>query len=145
MFKLSFICQTRVRSQRQYARREVHVDIKDRHVRWCPHSKHKTSHSNATSRNWLWLCQSTFCSAGKYVHTIFYSHIDSCVNMSYISANFTPWSALGGGLTLGMSATLYLLFTGRITGMSGNIDGVLKFDKASFHWKAVYTVRASIW
>lgn len=61
-----------------------------------------------------------------------------------VSEDFTPISALLGGLTLGLSATLYLLFAGRITGMSGFIDGVVTLDRQTLHWKCVYVVRVGI-
>jgi hypothetical protein len=34
-------------------------------------------------------------------------------------AAFTPWSALAGGLLIGLAATLYMLLFGRIAGVSG--------------------------
>lgn len=37
---------------------------------------------------------------------------------------FTPFSALAGGLLIGLSATLLLLFNGRIAGISGIINGL---------------------
>lgn len=36
--------------------------------------------------------------------------------------NFTPWSALGGGLLIGLSAVLLMLFEGRIAGISGIVS-----------------------
>lgn len=36
--------------------------------------------------------------------------------------NFTPWSALGGGLLIGFSAVLLMLFEGRIAGISGIVS-----------------------
>lgn len=39
--------------------------------------------------------------------------------------NFTPWSALGGGLLIGLAALLLLLGKGRIAGYSGIISGFL--------------------
>lgn len=60
--------------------------------------------------------------------------------MSYISEDFTPWASLSGGIVLGVSTTLYLLFAGRITGMSGILNGVLTFEQGSLHWKSLYVV-----
>ncbi len=36
--------------------------------------------------------------------------------------NFTPWSALSGGLLIGFSAVLLMLFEGRIAGVSGIVS-----------------------
>ena len=36
--------------------------------------------------------------------------------------NFTPWSALSGGLLIGFSAVLLMLFEGRIAGISGIVS-----------------------
>jgi hypothetical protein len=58
----------------------------------------------------------------------------------YISSNFTPFESGMGGLLIGISSTLYLLFSGRITGMSGFLGGVLLVEKDSFYWKALYVV-----
>lgn len=60
--------------------------------------------------------------------------------MSYISDNFTPLASAIGGLTLGLSATIYLLFAGRITGMSGMLGGLVQLDMGSLHWKSIYVV-----
>ncbi|MGV3525239.1 MAG: YeeE/YedE family protein [Candidatus Sericytochromatia bacterium] len=39
--------------------------------------------------------------------------------------NFTPWTALGGGLLIGASALLLMLFNGKIAGISGITKGLL--------------------
>ena len=57
-----------------------------------------------------------------------------------MSEEFSPFPALMGGLVIAVSSSLYLLFAGRITGMSGFLDGVVSVDAATFHWKAVYVV-----
>lgn len=36
--------------------------------------------------------------------------------------NFTPWSALAGGLLIGLSAVMLMLFEGRIAGISGIVS-----------------------
>ncbi|MEO0600800.1 MAG: YeeE/YedE family protein, partial [Myxococcota bacterium] len=40
--------------------------------------------------------------------------------------NFTPFSALAGGVLIGIAASLMLLFNGRIAGISGIYAGVLR-------------------
>tara|TARA_R110002020_G_scaffold2447_3_gene11468 strand:- start:39742 stop:40176 length:435 start_codon:yes stop_codon:yes gene_type:complete len=40
-------------------------------------------------------------------------------------ASFTPWSALIGGIMIGLSAALLVVFNGRIAGISGMLGGLL--------------------
>ena len=39
---------------------------------------------------------------------------------------FTPWSALAGGAIIGVAATLFALFNGRVAGISGIVGGLLR-------------------
>jgi len=41
-------------------------------------------------------------------------------------AHFTPWSSLAGGALIGLAATLFILLSGRIAGISGVIGGLLR-------------------
>ena len=38
--------------------------------------------------------------------------------------NFTPWSSLLGGVLIGVSASLFMLFNGKIAGVSGITKGI---------------------
>lgn len=40
--------------------------------------------------------------------------------------HFTPWSALAGGLLIGLAASLFVLGSGRITGISGLLASLLQ-------------------
>ena len=42
-----------------------------------------------------------------------------------LSPDFTPWSSLLGGARIGLSAGLFILFNGRIAGISGLLGGLL--------------------
>ncbi|MFT5426000.1 MAG: putative membrane protein YedE/YeeE [Gammaproteobacteria bacterium] len=44
--------------------------------------------------------------------------------------NFTPVPAFAGGLLIGLSAIIMLLFNGRITGVSGILDGIVVNSKS---------------
>lgn len=46
--------------------------------------------------------------------------------MNIAWSSFTPWSALGGGLLIGVAATLLVLVNGRIAGVSGIVDGLIQ-------------------
>lgn len=45
--------------------------------------------------------------------------------------NFTPISALLGGLLIGLAAALFLVFNGRIAGISGLLGGILTNEEGS--------------
>lgn len=40
-------------------------------------------------------------------------------------AAFTPWSALAGGVLIGVAAAMFVLLNGRIAGISGIVGGLL--------------------
>ena len=42
--------------------------------------------------------------------------------------HFTPWSALAGGALIGVAAALFVLFNGRIAGISGLLGSLLARD-----------------
>ncbi len=44
--------------------------------------------------------------------------------------HFTPWSALGGGLLLGLASALFILLSGRILGISSIVGDLLRADRA---------------
>lgn len=46
--------------------------------------------------------------------------------MSIDWTHFTPWSALAGGVLIGLAATLLVLCNGRILGISGIVGGLLR-------------------
>ena len=52
--------------------------------------------------------------------------------------NFTPYSALAGGVLIGLSATILLLFNGRITGISGMISNVLPPVQEDWRWRLLF-------
>lgn len=51
---------------------------------------------------------------------------------------FTPWSALGGGLLIGLSAALFILLNGRVAGISGILGGVLAPRKGDIIWRLAF-------
>jgi uncharacterized membrane protein YedE/YeeE len=50
--------------------------------------------------------------------------------------NFTPIASLIGGALIGLAAVGMLLFTGRISGVSGIYGGLLTADKGDSAWRA---------
>jgi len=53
-------------------------------------------------------------------------------------ANFTPWSALAGGLLIGLAAGGLLLFNGRIAGVSGVLGGLLHPAPGEAGWRLAF-------
>jgi len=54
--------------------------------------------------------------------------------------NFTPWNALAGGALIGISAALFILFNGRIAGITGIIGGLFKPAKGDAVWRIAFTL-----
>jgi len=52
--------------------------------------------------------------------------------------NFTPWSALIGGVLIGVSASAMWLTEGKIAGISGILSGVLRPVKDDTVWKVCF-------
>lgn len=51
---------------------------------------------------------------------------------------FTPWSALAGGALIGIAVSLFLLLTGRVTGISGIVGGLLTPRPGDVLWRALF-------
>ena len=51
---------------------------------------------------------------------------------------FTPWSALAGGVLIGLAAAMFVLLNGRIAGISGVVAGLLKPAKGDMAWRAAF-------
>ncbi len=54
--------------------------------------------------------------------------------------NFTPYSALAGGLLIGLAASLLLLLNGRIAGISGILFGLLAPAQGEIAWRVLFIV-----
>jgi len=54
--------------------------------------------------------------------------------------HFTPLSALIGGLLIGTAATLYVLFNGRIAGISGIVGGLLRPLAGDVAWRIAFVL-----
>jgi uncharacterized membrane protein YedE/YeeE len=52
--------------------------------------------------------------------------------------NFTPLSALGGGLLIGGAAVLLLLLNGRIAGISNITSGLLALKQGDVLWRLLF-------
>jgi uncharacterized membrane protein YedE/YeeE len=53
-------------------------------------------------------------------------------------AHFTPWASLAGGVLIGLAAALFLLFNGRIAGISGILGGLLEWPRGDIAWRIAF-------
>ncbi|MBM4228503.1 MAG: YeeE/YedE family protein [Gammaproteobacteria bacterium] len=54
--------------------------------------------------------------------------------------SFTPWTSLGGGLLIGLAASLFVLLNGRIAGISGVLGGLLRPRGGDTAWRVAFIV-----
>jgi uncharacterized protein len=58
--------------------------------------------------------------------------------MSIDWISFTPWTALAGGLLIGLAASAFVLFNGRIAGISGILGGLLQPKRGDIGWRVAF-------
>ena len=51
---------------------------------------------------------------------------------------FTPWSALAGGVLIGIAAAMFVLLNGRIAGISGIAGGLLAPVRGDIAWRVAF-------
>ena len=52
--------------------------------------------------------------------------------------HFTPWSALAGGVLLGLASAAFILLNGRVLGISGILGGLLAPLKGDVGWRIAF-------
>lgn len=53
-------------------------------------------------------------------------------------SDFTPWTSMTGGLLIGLAAAMFLLFNGRIAGISGIVGGLLHPVRGDLAWRFAF-------
>ena len=53
-------------------------------------------------------------------------------------AHFTPWASLAGGVLIGVATAMFLLFNGRIAGISGILGGLLRPVAGDIGWRMAF-------
>lgn len=53
---------------------------------------------------------------------------------------FTPWSALAGGVLIGLAAAMFVLINGRIAGISGILGGLLRPMRGDLGWRIAFLI-----
>lgn len=51
---------------------------------------------------------------------------------------FTPWTALAGGILLGIAAAAFILLNGRVLGVSGILGGLLVPSRSDTSWRVFF-------
>lgn len=51
---------------------------------------------------------------------------------------FSPWTALAGGVLIGLAASLFVLLNGRIAGISGILGGLLRPHRHDVSWRLLF-------
>lgn len=52
--------------------------------------------------------------------------------------HFTPWASLAGGVMLGAASALFILFSGRLLGISGIMGGLLSPRAGDSSWRLAF-------
>lgn len=52
--------------------------------------------------------------------------------------HFTPYASLIGGFLIGLAASKFALFNGRIAGISGILGGLFRGDWSSLNWRLAF-------
>ena len=60
--------------------------------------------------------------------------------MSIDWAHFTPWTALAGGMLIGLAAAMLLLLNGRVAGVSGIVGGLLAPKRPGIGWRVAFVL-----
>jgi hypothetical protein len=59
-----------------------------------------------------------------------------------METEFTPWMSLGGGVLIGISAILLMVFNGRIAGMTGILTGIIPPISTDWAWRIAFLAGA---
>jgi uncharacterized protein len=55
-----------------------------------------------------------------------------------MSADFTPWAALAGGVLIGLGVALLWVVNGRTAGVSGMLSGIASPVRGDVSWRALF-------
>ncbi|SOE18042.1 hypothetical protein SAMN05877838_2953 [Hoeflea halophila] len=59
-----------------------------------------------------------------------------------METEFTPWMSLSGGILIGLSAILLMIFNGRIAGMTGIVSGIIPPVSTDWTWRVAFLAGA---
>lgn len=52
--------------------------------------------------------------------------------------HFTPWASLAGGVLIGLASALFILFSGRLLGISGILGGLIRPRTGDTGWRLAF-------
>jgi uncharacterized membrane protein YedE/YeeE len=52
--------------------------------------------------------------------------------------HFTPWTALAGGILLGIASAAFILINGRVLGISGILGGLIVPQRSDVRWRVFF-------
>ena len=55
-------------------------------------------------------------------------------------SSFTPWTALAGGIVLGLASAIFVLMHGRILGISGILGGLFRRAPGDTGWRLAFVL-----
>ncbi len=58
--------------------------------------------------------------------------------------NFTPWTALAGGALIGLASAIFVLFNGRIAGITGILGGLLRPKLRDIGWRLAFIIGLTV-
>ena len=61
-----------------------------------------------------------------------------------METEFTPWMSLAGGVMIGISAVLLMVFNGRIAGMTGILTGIVPPFSSDWPWRLAFLAGAVV-
>lgn len=64
--------------------------------------------------------------------------------MSLDWTHFTPWLSLAGGIVIGLASALFILFNGRILGISGILGGLLRPRPGDAGWRIAFLLGMAV-
>jgi uncharacterized membrane protein YedE/YeeE len=63
------------------------------------------------------------------------------LNIMLINWNsFTPWTAITGGALIGVASALFVLFNGRIAGITGIMGGLIRPKAGDIGWRVTFVL-----
>ncbi len=54
--------------------------------------------------------------------------------------HFTPYASLAGGIIIGLAAAIFILFNGRVAGISGILGGLTRRNNGTTAWRIAFIV-----
>jgi len=74
------------------------------------------------------------------IFKLLFSSASTATHMTIDWIHLTPYSALAGGVLIGLAAAIFVLLNGRIAGISGIIGGLLRPKQGDLAWRSAFLI-----